>query len=216
VTEAELDDVFISGPHGSRPRVAAPHHEGPFAYSDLILRSARTRAGRAVARPSRMVQMKRASRRMAQEQPFPRCDAPGLIQETCRPERAWGMPGAKRTRSLACKSKKAHELVTTSTPETRHSRTRMVLTAYGALSLVSRALLSPSPARSYLADLISASGYQAHTTSPSASSAFVLRAKASIASRLTFVTMANAPLSGETGEALGLICPSRLGKNLVV
>jgi len=33
-------------------------------------------------------------------------------------------------------------------------------------------------------------------------------AKASIASRPTFVTMANAPLSGETGEVLEMICPS--------
>jgi hypothetical protein len=32
--------------------------------------------------------------------------------------------------------------------------------------------------------------------------------KASIASRPTFVTMANAPLSGETGEAVDAICPT--------
>ena len=39
-------------------------------------------------------------------------------------------------------------------------------------------------------------------------------AKASTASRPTFVTMANVPLSGETGEVLGVICPTRLGKNV--
>jgi hypothetical protein len=33
-------------------------------------------------------------------------------------------------------------------------------------------------------------------------------AKTSTASRPTFVTMANAPLSGETGEAVELICPT--------
>ena len=32
--------------------------------------------------------------------------------------------------------------------------------------------------------------------------------KTSTASRPTFVTMANAPLSGETGEAVEVICPS--------
>jgi hypothetical protein len=32
--------------------------------------------------------------------------------------------------------------------------------------------------------------------------------KASIASRPTFVTMANAPLSGETGKAVEAICPT--------
>jgi hypothetical protein len=32
--------------------------------------------------------------------------------------------------------------------------------------------------------------------------------EASTASRPTFVTMANAPLSGETGEAVEVICPT--------
>ncbi len=47
----------------------------------------------------------------------------------------------------------------------RHSL-RNGLTAYSALSLVSRALLPPSPARSSHAGLISASGYQDHAASP--------------------------------------------------
>jgi len=34
------------------------------------------------------------------------------------------------------------------------------------------------------------------------------KAKASIASRPTFVTMANAPLLGETAKVLGVICPT--------
>ena len=54
----------------------------------------------------------------------------------------------------------------------------MVLTACFVLSLVSRAFLPPSPVQrvSVVTALISASGYQDHMTSPSASSAFVLRA----------------------------------------
>jgi hypothetical protein len=40
-------------------------------------------------------------------------------------QRAWGMPGARRTRSLACKVKKAHEHSHhRSTGFTRHSRTQ--------------------------------------------------------------------------------------------
>jgi hypothetical protein len=51
----------------------------------------------------------------------------------------------------------------------------MVLTAYFVLSLVNRAFLPPSPAQcaSIAANLISASGYQDHTTSPSASDSIV-------------------------------------------
>ena len=52
---------------------------------------------------------------------------------------------------------------------TRHSRTRMVLTAYGALSPVNRAFLPPSPAQcaSIVAGLMPASRHQDHTLSPS-------------------------------------------------
>ena len=42
----------------------------------------------------------------------------------------------KRTRSLVCKSRKAHELVTTGHAETSGIPCAMVLTAYSALSLV--------------------------------------------------------------------------------
>jgi hypothetical protein len=42
-----------------------------------------------------------------------------------RPKRAWGMPGANRTRSLACKIKKHTSVVTTGKAGfTRHSRTQ--------------------------------------------------------------------------------------------
>jgi len=60
---------------------------------------------------------------------------------------------------------------------TRHSRTRMVLTAYGALSPVNRAFLPPSPAQcaSIVAGLMPASRHQDHTLSPSASHLVVCR-----------------------------------------
>jgi hypothetical protein len=51
----------------------------------------------------------------------------------------------KRTRSLACKSKKAHELVTTGSPETPGLPCAMVLTVSFVLP-GDRALLSPSQA----------------------------------------------------------------------
>jgi hypothetical protein len=52
---------------------------------------------------------------------------------TSRPSRAWGMPGARCTRS-PCARKSAHGSHHRSTGNTRHSRTRLVLTAYIALS----------------------------------------------------------------------------------
>jgi hypothetical protein len=57
---------------------------------------------------------------------IPRRDAPGLcIHSSPRKVRAWGMPGARCTRSLACKMKQAHERSRRSyTGITRHSRTQ--------------------------------------------------------------------------------------------
>jgi len=46
------------------------------------------------------------------------------------------MPGAKRTRSLACKMKKAHELVTTGQPNDPAFPARLVLTVSFVLFLV--------------------------------------------------------------------------------
>ena len=46
------------------------------------------------------------------------------------------MPGAQCARSLACKVKKHASKSPRSRQNTRHSRTRMVLTVYGALSPV--------------------------------------------------------------------------------
>src|SRR5438477_9732924 len=78
-----------------------------------------------------------------------------------------------------------------------------------------RALLPPSLRRNRSPqNLTPASGRQDHTALPSALGiARLAKAKASIASRPTFVTMANAPLLGETAKVLGVICPTRLGKH---
>jgi hypothetical protein len=43
-------------------------------------------------------------------------NARALTTTTLQKERAQGMPGARCTRSLACESEKAHEVVTTGSP----------------------------------------------------------------------------------------------------
>jgi hypothetical protein len=102
------------------------------------------------------------------------------------------------TRSLACKMEKARKL-----SHHRYAQkhpafpARMVLTVSFALSLVSRAFLPPSPAQcaSIVANLISASGYQDHATSPSARDV-VRRTDIACVHRIprpTFVTIAIRP-----------------------
>ena len=67
---------------------------------------------------------------------FPRRIASGFCK-TFRPIRAWGMPGARCTRSLAWDKSEPHERSHHGRAGfTRHSRTRMVLTVSFALSLV--------------------------------------------------------------------------------
>ena len=133
-------------------------------------------------------------------------------------------------------NEKAHERSHhRSTGETRHSRTQMVLTAYFVLSPATnsfchrhrRIKVLPDPVGpTHLRQLDTSNGCQDHTALPSASAPFVSRAPgrsqakacpatspargaaASTASRPTFVTMANAPLSGETGEGVKVICPT--------
>jgi hypothetical protein len=102
--------------------------------------------------------------------------SPRLSREVCfevlplRNQRAQGMPGAHRARSLACKIIKAHEHSHHGhTGFTRHSPRNG---SNGFLRALpgDRACLSPSPAL-LLADLTPASRRQDHTTSPSASGA---------------------------------------------
>jgi len=78
-----------------------------------------------------------------------------------------------------------------------------------------RAFLPPSPARSSLTSLTSASGCQDHTTSPSAAGALRRCApSASTASRSTSVTIAKRPYSGAgRGELVEMICPTGKAEN---
>jgi hypothetical protein len=115
-------------------------------------------------------------------------------------QRAQGMPGAQCARSLACENKKAHEQVTTVTPETPGIPRAMVLTVSFALSRVTGLVCHPRPRKLPSANLTPASGRQDHTTSPSAANALRLCApRASTASRPASVTIASRP-SSETGQ----------------
>ena len=96
---------------------------------------------------------------------------PELSQNLSAPIRAWGMPGACRTRSLVCESKKAHELVTTSPP------THPAFPHANGFNGLWRALPGESgflatvtgrDAQASSAGLMPASRHQDHTLSPSA------------------------------------------------
>jgi hypothetical protein len=79
------------------------------------------------------------------------------------------MPGARRTRSLACDRRKHTSIVTTVTPETPGIPRAIGFNGFLRSLPGDRALLPPSSPRSLLLkDLIPASGYQDATTSPSA------------------------------------------------
>jgi hypothetical protein len=98
--------------------------------------------------------------------------------------------------------KKAHQQVTTGSAGQSGIPCTMVLTVSFVLSPATGLFLSPSSARyvNIVANLTSASGCQDHTTSPSAFSAFVSRAAASIVSRFPrFVTIAIRPSLEEAG-----------------
>src|SRR4051812_6745691 len=88
-------------------------------------------------------------------------------------QRAWGMPGARCTRSLACKMGREHtSVVTTGSPELPGIPARNGFNGFLRALPGDRAFLSPSSAdRS--ANLTPASRRQDHTTSPSASVLFV-------------------------------------------
>jgi len=94
------------------------------------------------------------------------------------------MPGAKRTRSLTCENRRARKIksprVRQDIPAFPHANgftVSFVLAPETGLSC-----LRPRAMRKHCRELISASGYQAHTTSPSATATFVSRAIASTAS----------------------------------
>jgi hypothetical protein len=100
------------------------------------------------------------------------------------------MPGARCARSLVCEMIKAHKHSHYGhTGNTRHSPRNGVNSLYRALVSGDRAFLPPSPSGIAPQGLISASGYQDHTTSPYAaalsSGPMIIKpdAAASIASR---------------------------------
>ena len=121
---------------------------------------------------------------------------PGCAR-TFRPEmRAWGMPGARCTRSLACDKNKPHELVTTVHRD--HPAFPHANGFNGFLRALpgDRACLSPSSA-GMPADSTPASRRRDHTTSPSAPMLFVFQHCPRPPRPVpAFVTMANAPLFG--------------------
>src|SRR5579863_2200344 len=124
------------------------------------------------------------------------------------------MPGARCARSLVCEIAEHTSVVTTVTPETPGIPRAMVLTAYIALSPVTGLSCHRRPQDHHLASLTSASGYQDHTTSPSAGRRIrLVCCRVHRIPHPTSVTMRNAPPEG-SGTALDihLICASEKQK----
>src|SRR5437588_2239182 len=120
------------------------------------------------------------------------------------------MPGARCTRSLACKNKKAHEVVTTGSPEQPGIPRAMVLTVSFVLFPVT-GLICHRRLQEIPASLMPASGHQNHTTSPSAR-----HARSSFAPPLvhripcpTSVTIAKRPSAGRDDALIILIWVNR-------
>src|SRR6202022_2700134 len=153
-----------------------------------------------------------------------------VVLERCAlgKQRAWGMPGARRTRSLVCNGGGSTRVSTTGPPEHPAFPHAMVLTASFVLSPVIGLFCHRRPADMVLSapgradlpplDLTPASRRQDHTTSPSASAPFVsapcdrsretrpaikLRARRCRVHRIprpTSVTIAKRPSVGRDGE----------------
>src|ERR1700732_126773 len=142
----------------------------------------------------------------------------GAMRPSCerimrpRKQRAWGMPGARCTRSLVCSVLVAHECRhhgRTGTPgiPARNGFNGFLRTLPG-----DRAFLSPSSAR-LLADLTPASRRQDHTTSPSASACFVKHAARVHRIPLHVRDDRDTPLFGnETAWVVDVIWVNRKGK----
>jgi hypothetical protein len=91
-------------------------------------------------------------------------------------QRAQGKPDAQCTRGLACKQWKAHELVTTGSPEAARPSLRNGFNGFLCALPGDQTLLSPSP-RIIERDLTPALGRQDHTALPSADHADHRRAR---------------------------------------
>jgi hypothetical protein len=133
-----------------------------------------------------------------------------------RIERAQGMPGVFRTRSLVCENKKHTSKSTTGTPNIPACPARWFYDVLRALP-GDRAFLSPSPRNAkHCRELISASRYQDHTASSSAKRALVRRARrVHRTPRQRSVTIAKRPSSrARDARKMLLICPTAQVKGL--
>jgi len=117
-----------------------------------------------------------------------------------RKQRAQGIPGARRARSLACEIKKHTSVVTTVTPVSPGIPCAMVYDLLRALP-GDRAFLPPSLTRKIPANLTPASGRQDHTTSPSATCAARLQRCRVHRIPPHVDDVRNAPLSGRDGAS---------------
>ena len=112
------------------------------------------------------------------------------------------MPGARCTRSLACKIKKHTSVVTTGSPGSPGIPARNGFNSLYRALPGDRALLSPSPAEMTSANLTPASRRQDHTTSPSASHAVRQLARPRPPHPAPrSVTLRNAPRSEQDGNS---------------
>jgi hypothetical protein len=133
--------------------------------------------------------------------PHPR----GALRPSCpcilRPKRAWGMPGARCTRSRACSVESTRVSHHGRTGITRHSRTRMVLTVSFALSPVTGLVCHRRFAEdsTKLDASVGASG--PHDFAVRGLHRSSLGATASTASPPALMTLRNAPLSGQDGAS---------------
>src|SRR5579863_2130007 len=137
-------------------------------------------------------------------------DAPELCIPL-REQRAQETPGVQPHPRPRVRNEKAHEQSHHRfQPGSPGVSCAMVLTAYSALSLVSRACCHhrrrDAEHHRQLDASVGASGPHGFAVRRRRCSS--LSTEASIASRPTFVTMANVPLSDETREAVGAICPT--------
>jgi hypothetical protein len=151
---------------------------------------------------------------------FPRHDLPGFckIDAALQRERAQGMPGAQRTRSLVCKEISTR-VVTTGTPKRSGIPCTMVFSAYTRSPRCAGLDSHRRPQvdlEVILANLIPALGDQDHAISPSAlRAARPATRKASIVSRFNVRDDAHAPQRGGTcaQNGRGIFLPKGLDIN---
>jgi hypothetical protein len=170
--------------------------------------------------PHRVAACARGARysRLLTTAPSHRASRPSSAKSSSLPkQRAQGMPGVCATPTALCAKKRKH----TSSSHHRYAETirhslRDGFNAFLRALPGERAFLSPSSARSIVANLASASRRQNHTTSPSAKRALVSPCAQRPSHPAPDVRDdASAPPDGrETREGLLVICPTAQGKFL--